>query len=467
MNQERYEELVGRVLDDEASSIEVAELEHGLRGQPQRLEDFQCHLVLWELWSQECRRERSAEAFVEGWRTRLAAEAQADSFVERTVESLQTRRPARFPAWESVLSLLAIARARRGWSLAIGSATVIVLLLLWCFGPTAGDPVLVEVQGTVLSLERGGQAIPASTGMSLKPGDVLRVPLNGTAAITYTPEKTRFKIYKGTELELSSWRQGKRFALKVGKVDVVAARQRPFRPMVLVTPQAVARVLGTELTLLVDAETTRLEVRKGKVRFTRLSDNVSTKVSTGTYAVAASNTDLAPLPFTGSLFWERWTNIPGGAWTDLVTSPRYPDHANERAYLTNLTALEMTSNRGNNYGERLRGYLLPPKTGEYTFWITAQGWASLFLARGENPADKMQMAFSASAGPREWLVSPTQRSSSVSLTAGKQYYFEVLHKTGAGGDNLAVAWQGPGNKLEIIPMEFLAPYKADAREARP
>jgi hypothetical protein len=34
--------------------------------------------------------------------------------------------------------------------------------------------------------------------------------------------------------------------------------------------------------------------------------------------------------------------------------------------------------------------------------------------------------------------------------AGQMYYIEALHKEGAGGDNLAVAWQGPGISQQVI-----------------
>jgi hypothetical protein len=44
------------------------------------------------------------------------------------------------------------------------------------------------------------------------------------------------------------------------------------------------------------------------------------------------------------------------------------------------------------------------------------------------------------------------------LTAGKRYYIEVLHAEGIGGDNLAVAWQGPRIRdRSIITSEYLSP----------
>ena len=38
---------------------------------------------------------------------------------------------------------------------------------------------------------------------------------------------------------------------------------------------------------------------------------------------------------------------------------------------------------------------------------------------------------------------PSQRSESVWLNAGQNYYIEAIQEQAVGGDNLAVAWQGP------------------------
>ena len=36
-----------------------------------------------------------------------------------------------------------------------------------------------------------------------------------------------------------------------------------------------------------------------------------------------------------------------------------------------LTSLQSETSRGDNYGQRLRGYITAPNTGNYTFWIAA------------------------------------------------------------------------------------------------
>jgi hypothetical protein len=49
-------------------------------------------------------------------------------------------------------------------------------------------------------------------------------------------------------------------------------------------------------------------------------------------------------------------------------------------------------------------------------------------------------------------------STPVSLVGGQKYYIEALFKEGGGGDNLAVAWQGPDSPdRTVIDGSFLSP----------
>src|SRR5438094_764646 len=82
-------------------------------------------------------------------------------------------------------------------------------------------------------------------------------------------ENPRIMIEPGTELKVTGLSRGKRFDLGVGKLEASVARQRPFRPLVVTTVQAEARVVGTRFTLAVTTNATRLEVTQGKVKLTR------------------------------------------------------------------------------------------------------------------------------------------------------------------------------------------------------
>src|SRR6266511_4365830 len=124
-------------------------------------------------------------------------------------------------------------------------------------------------------------------------------------------ESTRIDVSAGTELKLASLKRGKRSNLLSGTIQASVARQRPLWPMIVTTPNAEARVLGTRFTLTATTNRTRLDVAEGRVRFTRTSDGAAVKVGVRHYAVVATSTELAALPQTGALLREIWTGIPG------------------------------------------------------------------------------------------------------------------------------------------------------------
>jgi hypothetical protein len=52
----------------------------------------------------------------------------------------------------------------------------------------------------------------------------------------------------------------------------------------------------------------------------------------------------------------------------------------------------------------------------------------------------------------------SQRSESIWLNAGQSYYIKALQEQTAGGDNLAVAWQGPNITQSVIASNYLIPW---------
>ena len=124
-----------------------------------------------------------------------------------------------------------------------------------------------------------------------------------------------------------------------GVLSADIAKQDP--PMVFATPQGEARVLGTVLSLSVATET-RLDVKEGKVRFTK-PDGKSIEVTADHYTLASPGSDLKLLssrvmlqtfdaqPVFASAFdapWgkaARWAGVSGalqGARTELGSSAR-------------------------------------------------------------------------------------------------------------------------------------------------
>jgi glucose/arabinose dehydrogenase len=158
---------------------------------------------------------------------------------------------------------------------------------------------------------------------------------------------------------------------------------------------------------------------------------------------------------------EQYNNIPGKLITDLTSNSNYPDHP---SVTTRLTSFEVPINAGENFGARIRGYITPPTTGNYTFWIAGDDQAELWLSTDSTTAHKRKIA-SATAYTlsRQYTKYPAQKSVLIALTAGKKYYIEALQKESTAGDNLSVQWQLPNGTIELpIPCTRLSVYKPAA-----
>ncbi len=102
-----------------------------------------------------------------------------------------------------------------------------------------------------------------------------------------------------------------------------------------------------------------------------------------------------------------------------------------------------------HFGSRIRGYLHPPKTGEYVFWVAADDQAELWLSTSEDPKNKVRIITMNRWTPsRVWDKYPEQQSGPVRLEAGRRYYVEALQHEATVDDCLAVGWQLPDGTLE-------------------
>ena len=173
-------------------------------------------------------------------------------------------------------------------------------------------------------------------------------------------------------------------------------------------------------------------------------------------AVAAHYAAFLAQP--NGLLREVYGDIPGVTVADLTQSPSFPDSPSSENLITD--GFEAPSDVDDLYGQRLRAWLIPPATGDYTFWIAADDAAQLFLSTDDTPNSKRLIASVLSAtGPREWTKDLSQQSVLISLTNGRRYYVEALMKEGAGNDHLSVRWQLPGGVIEEpIPASRTTPF---------
>jgi hypothetical protein len=205
----------------------------------------------------------------------------------------------------------------------------------------------------------------------------------------------------------------------------------------------------------------------------RLPDGVRQEPIPGTSLIPFSTTlapTTAPAPApapsptptacagTGSLQREQWDNVTG---TTIGSVPTWSAPSSSAA----ISSFEAPASSASNYGARVRGYICPPTSGAYTFWIVGDDAAELFLSTDADPAKKVRIATCAgwTSGNRDFTRMPSQQSATVQLVAGTRYYVEALHKQSWGNGYLAVAWRLPdGTRQEPIPGSSLIPFSTTA-----
>lgn len=167
----------------------------------------------------------------------------------------------------------------------------------------------------------------------------------------------------------------------------------------------------------------------------------------------------------GTITRELWTGITGSTVTSLTSNANYP---NSPSSTNTPSSFEAPTGFAENYGTRMHGYLIPPTTGAYTFWIASDDNSQLALSTNHETANAVNIADVTTGvgwtNSQQWDKFPSQQSVSIALQAGQLYYIRALQKEGNGGDNLAVAWQGPGITQAVIAGQYLAPFQALAAQ---
>jgi hypothetical protein len=183
----------------------------------------------------------------------------------------------------------------------------------------------------------------------------------------------------------------------------------------------------------------------------------------GEYVIGWDVIVVVPLYETGTILGEAWLGIEGVAVSDLTSHPDYPDNP---SLTVELESFEAPIDWGDNYGTRIHGYLHPQTSGDYVFWIASDDHGELWLSRDSNPAHAVMIAnVPGYTPPRDFDNTgggngdaEAQESDPIALKAGQRYYIMALQKEGTGGDNVAVAWEGPDCPIrDVIDGNFLSP----------
>lgn len=144
------------------------------------------------------------------------------------------------------------------------------------------------------------------------------------------------------------------------------------------------------------------------------------------------------------LLREWWTNQPIkrlGDIAELTTPPTGRDVVGK--------AFEVPVNLATNFAARFRGYLSPPLTGNYVFWVASDGISELWLSSDSTPAVKQKIVEVTGNTPYcKWPHTHEAGSVAVRLEAGRRYYIEAVQRQAAGSAHFSVRWRMPNGAEE-------------------
>ncbi|MFM8360017.1 MAG: PA14 domain-containing protein, partial [Verrucomicrobiota bacterium] len=177
----------------------------------------------------------------------------------------------------------------------------------------------------------------------------------------------------------------------------------------------------------------------------------------------------------GSIRRDVYLNVPmsdpakSGQLADLRAQGRFPGQPDAVGF---PMALEAPTDVADNYGQVLSGWLIPPVSGDYRFYMASDDQGELWLSTDADPARKVLIAREPSwaGGPRDWTgarrngAGPENRSGPIRLEAGRRYYLEALQTEGYGRDYLGVTWQMPG---QLVPAAGSPPIPGQYLSLRP
>jgi len=173
-------------------------------------------------------------------------------------------------------------------------------------------------------------------------------------------------------------------------------------------------------------------------------------------AVSTQNFTINRSAALGSALREYWSGINVTTIDNLLLEAAYPNYP-DYFILEDLT--DSPSGQADYFAQRIRAYVYPPVTGDYTFYLTSDNDSRLYLSSDDDPANKVEIIdLPSTRSYRSWTGT---YSATVTLEAGKRYYLEALQKETTGGDHVSVGWTLPDSTVERpIPAHRISPYGA-------
>jgi len=179
----------------------------------------------------------------------------------------------------------------------------------------------------------------------------------------------------------------------------------------------------------------------------------------------------------GNLDQLNYVGVSGTRVSDLRTAPNnatFPANPWDQVPFIELinpalsvpppTFIRTTGGNPQNSATYIRGFIEPPQTGEYTFWVNGSADAEFWLSPTASSGGAVREAYTdGSTGVGQWAVRLTQKSRVITLTKGQQYYFELIQKSSGVGGSAELGWWLPDFTLQRpIPIRYAQRFVFDA-----
>ncbi len=169
---------------------------------------------------------------------------------------------------------------------------------------------------------------------------------------------------------------------------------------------------------------------------------------------------VTPTTAFAAIRCEIWPGIEGGQITDTLAQGDLSVPAGETR---SLDAFELNPAPDQPDACAVRGFIIPPTTGDYTFSISGDDTALLYLSKDDS-SDNVKVIASVPSytGVRDFLHFAAQTSRPIHLIADKHYFIEAFLKNNLGASHLSVGWKLPNGTGESpIPGNRLLPATGD------
>ena len=194
-----------------------------------------------------------------------------------------------------------------------------------------------------------------------------------------------------------------------------------------------------------------LTVNNGVQLFNETPQMINTSVSIATVSA-----------LDGFLNVYIWRKLCGDSVENLKRLPFFPQHPDEEK-VANVLHIEDNTE---DYGQRIFGFIHPPRSDSYLFAIASDDSSELWLSPSEDPRDKQLIArvFDEQAIASTKVGQLEKYSDQVSKTAfklerGKKYYIEVLHKQIKGAGFVQVFWRKSDDfNFNVISADHISSY---------